>query len=269
MKKDVLMIDLPQYRVEYSDKKYSYLPGKGRENLKKALYKASRNYCMYCYNRIKIDGNEYGHLEHAIESSIAPEKLKNCIPNIGIACPVCNDKYKKIGEKQRVPDNQDIDDFKKGADCRKEFCRKPCEAYQRLKRAYLTRSNAQFLMQPLGVSATDIGGTQERVLKLQYDVLNNTYIPSKKERYSPKEKDFLMHHIDMFGLNSVDRKSTQMVKFLKDTIQKEGHYTELECNNQVVELFIETVLKGKSAKEVLKICENLYTYVILKFNVSE
>ena len=34
MKKDVLMIDLPQYCVEYSDEKYSYLPGKGRENLK-------------------------------------------------------------------------------------------------------------------------------------------------------------------------------------------------------------------------------------------
>lgn len=269
MKKDVLMIDLPKYHVEYSDKKYSYLPGKGRENLKKALYRASRNYCMYCYNRIKVDRNEYGHLEHAIESSIAPEKLKNCIPNIGIACPVCNDKYKKIGEKQRVPDKQDIDVFKKRADCSEEFCKKPCEAYKRLKREYLKRRNAQFLMQPLGVSAEDVGIAEKRELELQYDVLNNTYIPSKKEQYSKREEAFLMHHIDMFCLNSVERKSTQMAKFLKDTIQKEGHYTEIEYNNLVVELFVEKVLRGKNTKEVLKICENLYTYVVLKFNVQE
>lgn len=268
MKKDVLMIDLPKYHVEYPDKKYSYLPGKGRENLKKTLYRASKNYCMYCYNRIKVDGNEYGHLEHAIESSIAPAKLKNCVPNIGIACPVCNDKYKRIGEKQRVPDYQDIVDFSKEAGCSEEFCKKPCEAYQRLKRAYLKRRNAQFLMQPLGVSSADIGIAEKRELKLQYDVLNNTYLPSKKEQYSKKEEEFLIHHIDMFSLNSVERKSTQMVKFLRDTIQKEGDYPRVEYNNQVVELFVETILKGKNVEEVLKICENLYTYVVLKFDVQ-
>lgn len=71
----------------------------------------------------------------------------------------------------------------------------------------------------------------------------------------------------MFCLNSVERKFTQMIKFLKDTIQKEGNYTTVEYNNQVVELFVETVLKGKSAKEVLKICENLYTYMNLIFHV--
>lgn len=269
MEKDVLMIDLPQYCVEYSDKKYSYSPGIGRENLKKALYKASDNYCMYCYNRIKIDGNAYGHLEHAIEAAIAPEKLENCVPNIGIACPVCNDKYKKIGEKKRFPDYQDVAIFKKEAGCGKEFCRKPCKEYQQLKSVYLKRSNAQFLMQPLGVNAADIGIVETRVLKLQYDILNNTYIPSKRENYSKKEEDFIMHHIDMFCLNSTERKSTQLVKFLKDTIQKDGHYTRVEYNNQVVELFVEKILKGKNAEEVLKICENLYTYVSLKFNVQE
>lgn len=266
METDVLMIDLPQYCVEYLNENYSYLPGKGRENLKKALYHASRNYCMYCYTRIKIDGNGFGHLEHAIERSIAPEKLTNCVPNIGIACPQCNDRYKKIGEKQRCPDVGDVENFKKEAGCGKEFCKKPCKAYQQLKRAYLKRSNAQFLMQPLGVNAEDIGIKAKRALKLQYDILNNTYVPSKKEQYSKKEEHFLKHHIDMFCLNSVERKSTQMVKFLKDTIQKEGNYTTVEYNNQVVELFVEVVLKGKSSEEILKICENLYTYVSLKFH---
>lgn len=222
---------------------------------------------MYCYNRIKIDENDYGHLEHAIEASIAPEKLKNCIPNIGIACPKCNDKYKKVGEKQRVPSLQDIEVFKKEADCKKEFCIKPCKAYQQLKRVYLKRSGSQFLMQPQGVNAADIGIAKERELKLQYDVLNSKFIPSMKEQYSEKEKNFLLHHIDMFCLNSVERQSTQMVKFLKDTIQNEGHYTAIEFNNHVVELFVETVLKGKNEEEILKICENLYTYVSLKFHM--
>lgn len=136
-----------------------------------------------------------------------------------------------------------------------------------MKRSYLKRSDARFLMQPLGVSAEDIGIDEKRELKLQYDVLNNAYVPSKKEQYSKKEEDFLNHHIDMFCLNSVERKSTQMVNFLRDTIQKEGNYTTVEYNNQVVELFVETVLKGKNAEEILKICEHLYTYVSLKFHV--
>lgn len=124
------------------------------------------------------------------------------------------------------------------------------------------------MMQPLGVSSADIGIAEKRELKLQYDVLNNTYLPSKKEQYSKKEEEFLIHHIDMFSLNSVERKSTQMVKFLRDTIQKEGDYPRVEYNNQVVELFVETILKGKNVEEVLKICENLYTYVVLKFDVQ-
>lgn len=73
------------------------------------------------------------------------------------------------------------------------------------------------------------------------------------------------HHIDMFCLNSAERKSTQLVKFLRDTIQKEGNYTTVEYNNQVVELFVETVLKGKSAEQIIQICVYLYTYVSLKF----
>ena len=267
MEKDILMIELPQYYVEYSEKEYSYSPGVGRENLKNALYKASGNYCMYCYNRIKIDENAYVQLEHAIESSIEAEKLKNCIPNIGIACPVCNDKYKRIGEKGRIPDEEEIKQFIEEADCGEKFCKKPCKAYRRFKRAYLKKDNAQFLMQPLGVRAADIGIKEERHLRLQYDILNNKYMPSRREKYSEKEKKFIRHHIDMFCLNSIERKSTQMVTFLRDTIQKDGHYTEIEYNNQVVELFVELVLKEKDAKEVLKICETLYTYVSLRFNV--
>lgn len=266
MQDEVLVIDLPKYNVDYVDEIYSYKPGKGRENLKSALYKASEGYCMYCYNRIKIDENEYGHLEHAIEKVISEEKLKNCIPNIGISCSVCNDKYKKRGEKYRQPEKSDIQKYNENAKCGIQYCTKPCVAYTQLKQAYLKNKDARFLMQPLGVKSTDIGIKEKRELCLQYDIMEAKFIPSKREDYSEEEIEFLHHHIAMFHLNTVERKSTQLIKFLKDTIQYDGHYSELEYNNQVVELFVKQILKEKEPEEVLKICEKLYTYASLKFN---
>ena len=266
MEQDILMIDIPLYKVEYGEEKYGYTSLKGRENLKKVLYRTSGNYCMYCYNRIKIDGNEYGHLEHAIEKAISKDKLTECIPNIGIACPMCNDKYKKIGEKGRRPEEAAIQIFEKNVKCTKENCKKPCQAYLELKKSYLKRKSARFLMQPLGVTGKDIGCDGNRKLKMQYDIVEAKYLPSKKEEYSTKEKEFIEHHIDMFHLNTVERKSTQLIKFLKDVIQQEGNYTRLEYNNQVVELFVKQVLKDKTSEEILKICKKLYTYAVLKFN---
>lgn len=96
--------------------------------------------------------------------------------------------------------------------------------------------------------------------------MNNKYIPSKKETYSVKEKKFIQHHIDLFGLNSEERKSEQMIRFLEDTIERQGNYTQMEYNNQVIELFVDFVLKGKKSDEVLKICEYLYTYAIITFS---
>ncbi len=56
---------------------------------------------MYCYTRIQVAGKYMGDLEHAIErrNSVL---LEECIPNIGIACPVCNESFKRIGEKNGV-----------------------------------------------------------------------------------------------------------------------------------------------------------------------
>lgn len=266
MNQDLLLIDLPQYNVEYTMGVYG-CEGAGRENLKRALYEASNGYCMYCYKRIKVDGEEQGQLEHAIECSILPSKLENCVPNIGIACPTCNNKYKKTGQKKRIPNKHDINDFDKNASCDKIFCSVPCNAYKRLKRAYLKNDEAHFIMQPLGVKSTDCGfDDRDKQLLLQYDVLNNKYIPSKKETYSVKEKKFIQHHIDLFGLNSEERKSEQMIRFLEDTIERQGNYTQMEYNNQVIELFVDFVLKGKKSDEVLKICEYLYTYAIITFS---
>lgn len=189
MQNDILMIDLPKYNVAYEEEVYSYSPGLGRENLKNTLYQASKDYCMYCYNRIKIDGNQYGHLEHAIEKSVSEKELTDCIPNIGISCPVCNDKYKRIGEKGRKPGIYAVALFQSEARCKEKFCKEPCAAYIALKRAYLENKDAHFLMQPLGVRSEDIGIKGGRELKLQYDVIEEKFVPDRNEEYTEEEID--------------------------------------------------------------------------------
>lgn len=260
-----LMIDLPQYRVRYKNEYYSCSNALGRENLKNVLYEASDNYCMYCYNRIKIDNSAYGHLEHAIEKGILENKLTECIPNIGISCSRCNEKFKRIGEKFRRPENNDIKRFEMSAKCNKANCKEACDAYRELKRAYLKKKEAQFLMQPLGVTSEDLGEEGKRGLKLQYNVMETKFVPSTKENYSKAEEDFIKHHIDMFHLNAIENKSTQLICFLEDTIQHDGQYSRLPYNNQVEQLFVDQILVDKEPKETLKICEKLYVRAKLKF----
>lgn len=265
MQEDKMIVDVPVYHVEYTETEYGYRPGRGRDNLKKALLKASHDYCMYCHTRIRIDGNQYGHLEHAIEKSFLPEKLENCVPNIGIACSTCNDKYKRYGEKNRKPQQKDLQEFKECANCSSTYCNTTCAAYDKLKRAYLKRRESQFLMQPQGVTSYDLGIEEKRELSLQYDILQCKYIPSCEKKYTDYEINFLNHHIAMFGLNSKQRKTTQLKKFLQDTIEKDGNFSKIEYNSQIVELFVEQVLKGRNQEEILKICRTVYTYQSILF----
>lgn len=269
MEQDLLMIDIPKFTVNYGPEKYSYNKSiKGKKNLKRILYQSCSDYCMYCYNRIKIDNNEYGHLEHSIEKAISSSELKECIPNVGIACSVCNDKYKKIGERYRRPNKETIQKFKSSVSC-KGNCHIPCKAYIDLKKAYLKNKKAQFIMQPLGVTSEDLGIDSKHDLLLQYDIIETKYIPSTKIEYIKKEKDFLYNHIDMFQLNSDERKMKQLYKFLCDTIERGGRYSKIDYNNLVVQLFVEQVLKDKTQKEVLNICETLFMYSSLKFSEKE
>lgn len=54
---------------------------------------------MYCYTRIRVDNKLYANLEHAIEKNNS-DKLIECVPNIGLSCSVCNQTFKRIGEKK-------------------------------------------------------------------------------------------------------------------------------------------------------------------------
>lgn len=257
---DVLMIDIPKFYVEFEkDKEYGYSEKAKKANLCDALYTASKQYCMYCYTRIQIDNCRAGQLDHGIEKNISPDKLTDCVPNIGLACVNCNGKFKRYQENNRVPKETVIKEFEK-VHCTKN-CTQECVFFLRLKEKYLKNEKAHIILQPSGVK----GDNTKQELLLQYDVLETEFIPSKKYKYSENEKKFILDHIKRFHLNAVGDKTRQLIHFIEDTIEQDGHYTKVEYNNLIVELFVKQVLSGKTQEEVLKICTLIYSYSFSKF----
>lgn len=257
---DVLLIDIPKFQVNFENgKNYGTIGKKKRENLSEALYNASRRFCMYCYTRIQIDNCRTGHFEHGIEKNISLKKLKNCVPDIGISCSICNDKYKKYNEKERRPKKEIIEQFEK-EQCVKN-CTQECPAFLKLKQEYVQNEKAHIILQPSGIKGEDTG--QE--LLLQYDVLETKFIPNQKYAYSEKEKKFIWDHINRFHLNAEEDKTKQLIRFVEDIIDKDGQYAKVDYNNLIVELFVEQVLKGRTKDEILKICKLIYSYSLSKF----
>lgn len=261
MRKTTLKIEIPFFKVSFNKEvHYSATTGKGKEALKELLHGEAQGYCMYCYTRIMIDGKYTGHLEHAIEKNMSKDYLTECLPNIGVACSICNGKYKRYQEKKRMVSKDEIKKFESRISC-EDGCREPCEAYLDLKKAYLRNESSHIILQPLGV----IGEESGEQMALQYDVLETEFEPSNKYAYTIKEKDFIMDHIDRFHLNDKRSKTRQLISFLEDTIEMEGKYSKREYNNMVVKLFVEQILNGKNQKEILKICSAIYAYSMLKF----
>lgn len=257
---DALMIDIPKFQVTFEpNKKYGYSGKTRKENLCDALYRASKYYCMYCYSRIQIDNHRSGQLEHGIEKNISLKKLKECVPDIGLACSICNDKYKRYQEKYRIPTKKVIEEFEKEPCI--ENCTVECKAFLKLKRDYIRNEKAHIILQPAGVTGED---TKQELL-LQYDVLETEFIPSRKYDYSEAEKKFIWDHINRFHLNTAEDKTKQLIHFIEDVIEHDGRYTKVEYNNLIVELFVEQVLSGKTQEEILKICSLIYSYSFSKF----
>lgn len=256
-----LMLDIPEFSVEYEDDlEYGYSSDKLKKNLKNALEKASRGYCMYCYRRIVTDGIGFGHLEHAIEKDFS-KKLEQCVPDIGIACSKCNLSYKKREQQDRKIPKSEIQVFEKG-NCDKN-CTMPCSKYNRIKSVYLKNKSAHIILQPSGV----LGEDTKNPLRLQYDVLESKFQASSRYEYSKQEREFIEDHIKRFRLNGEHEKTKQLVIFLKDTIDHEGYYTRMEYNHYIVELFVDK-LQGKTREEILKVCSYLYIKAVSKFQAG-
>lgn len=138
----VTIIDIPPFIPQYeSDKSYGY-KGTNAERLLELLYKTTKGYCMYCYSRIEVDSKKFGHLEHAIEKKNC-NKLYECVPNIGLACPKCNLSFKKAGDQIEIFTHSQIGKFE-NAECKKDKCRKECTAYKIIKRNYLKKEKLYY-----------------------------------------------------------------------------------------------------------------------------
>lgn len=258
-----LLLEMPVFRPEYKKwMKYGYRIAKEKNNLKIALEISSGGYCMYCYSRVRVDGKSYANLEHAIEKANS-DKLIECIPNIGLSCPTCNQIFKKAGEKRRRLSNEIIKRFEDNSRCtlvNRKQCRVPCKALKELQKQYTALPEGKIILQPIGIKGEDTGET----LALQYDTFNMEFQPaSDSHTYSLKEKNFIDFHIKRFRLNDPKYRTRALYEFIQNIIDNDGKIPQYEYNNMIVEQFCKQ-MKGKSSIEILKICKSIFSIAFLK-----
>ena len=76
------MVDIPVFVPEYDkDKKYGWTNYK--DELWDLLKETTHGYCMYCYDRIWINQERRGQIEHGIEKKNSMKRLQDCVPNLG------------------------------------------------------------------------------------------------------------------------------------------------------------------------------------------
>ena len=154
---------------------------------------------MYCYGRVYIDGRFQGNLEHAIEKNNS-YKLIYVIPYFGWACPVCNQSFKRVGEKKRKRPDKVLQEFEEKSECgrgRRKQCTVPCAALRKLQNSYRDTDGCELILQPMGVQGKQTG----EWLELQYDVLRMEFQPAERlHTYSEKEKRFICEHSSRFHL---------------------------------------------------------------------
>lgn len=260
---DFLLIEMPVFRPHYNkQKKYGYKNTAERNNLKDVLEKSTGGYCMYCYSRVRVDEKLYANLEHAIEKNNS-DKLIECIPNIGLSCSVCNQTFKRIGERERKLTEKDIAQFDEASrcsiECRKQ-CTTACKALRELQHNYSALPGAEILLQPMGIKGCD----SNEELRLRYNVMNMEYEAAQnRHTYSDKELHFIETHIKRFRLNDSKFRSRQLFDFVRNVIDNHGNIPVYEYNNLVVKLFYEK-FKNKSREEILKICKSIFVIVFSK-----
>jgi hypothetical protein len=260
---DFFVLKIPAFNPKYKKwDKYGYTHVKERDKLKAVLEESTEGFCMYCFSRIRVDGKLYANLEHAIEKSNS-NKLIECVPNIGLSCTVCNQTFKRTGEKKRKLSESVIEQFENSSRCsvhNRKQCTVPCKALRELQKNYSCMPNAEIILQPMGVK----GSESNEELSLQYNILNMEFEPAEdKFTYSSKEIKFIRAHIMRFRLNDSRYRSCQLFDFVRNVIDNNGNIPTYEYNNLIVNLFQKRLL-GRSREEVLKICKSIFMITFTK-----
>lgn len=248
-----LLVDIPDFSPQYDENTQYGYQHKAGENLEYLLRKTSKNHCMYCYALLKNDRVNIGHLEHSIEKNLDKKNLTNCVPNIAIACPNCNQSLKRVGEKKRLEAMKKVQKkFASDVKCVGTGCKSECREYQTLKGEYC--KIAKIILQPFGVKSEETG----LEYRIQYDVFTAEFIPSEEYSYSEEDKDYIYHHISQFRLNDVGFKTKALAEFIEDVINADGKYREGSVySNYIVDLFKEKI-KNMSQEKVLELCEQIH-----------
>lgn len=239
---------MPMISVEYKEGiKYTYKPGKGRKNLKKALLQACDGYCMYCYAKVKIDGKDYSHLEHAVEKDFS-DKLCNCVPNIGLACATCNTSFKKCEQlKKEEIDNKILLSFDTEKCQDASHCYRPCRAYINL-RGHCVDIRPMVFQPPLSDGS-------EKEFGIKYNVLTGLFQPSSSDS---QIQAVVLEHIRRFNLNEKPYKTIELLKYCRDVVEsnvvqrQKGRY-----GNRLVDVFIDYI-SGVSDADVIRLCQMIY-----------
>lgn len=260
MTEEPFLLDIPDFIPEYQEKiNYGY-KNKAGKNLEQLLRKVSDNHCMYCYAFLKNDRVNIGQLEHSIEKSIDEEYLTECVPNISLACPYCNQSLKRIGEKKRVSAVKPVvKNFEKDLKCKKNSCKGECDNYKALKKEYC--KYAQIILQPMGVK-----GEQTKCdYRIQYDIYNAEFIPSKNYCYDKEDLAYINHHISQFKLNDKGFKTRALAEFVEDVIEADGKYRkDKKYSNYIVDLFMEKT-QELSPEEILELCRKIHIRNLILF----
>ena len=220
--KDLLMLEMPVFKPKYKKwKKYGYTNPVEKSNLKKVLDETTEGYCMYCFSRIRVDQKLYANLEHAIEKGNS-DKLIECIPNIGLSCTLCNQTFKRIGERKRKLPVEIINHYEKSSKCsveNRKQCTVACKVLRELQKSYSHLSGAEIILQPMGIKGED----SHEELALQYNVLKMIFEPARdRYTYSDKELKFIDMHIKRFRLNDSQYRTRQLYDFVQNVIDSSG-----------------------------------------------
>lgn len=255
---DFFLIDIPVFMPLYNtEKKYGWT--KYKDELWQLLSDTTGGYCMYCFDSILINGQRRGQIEHGIEKSNSLTRLTDCVPNLGIACEICNDSYKRRGELKRKLPEESIKEFEK-EECLKYDCKKACARFLNLRREYVRKG--KILLQPF-INKSDETGYE---LKIQYDLLKCKYIPSQSyEGYNTEDIATIEAHIKQFGLNSAERKNYEIARYCKNVIDNESVMKSVKYNNMIVDLFREKLIRLEIT-EAIKVCKAVYSSAFYKLS---
>lgn len=250
---EFMKIEMPIFKPQYdTNEKYGY-KNKYEGNLANLLYSTTDGYCMYCFCKISIDSKRFGQLEHSIEK-VQATKLKNCVLNIGLACPKCNTSFKRRGEKSFLLSKKEKKIFESST-CLKSNCKKECREYKKIKRRYVKAR--KIILQPNGVTINN------RCYKIQYNLFNFCFEPFDGVPYREGELEIINSHISKFNLNDCEYRTKELLYFCEDIINGDKNIRKRKYNNMLVDLFIEKVLNIPH-EDLVKLCERIYLRAVIK-----